>query len=225
MYMHSRIVNKQPVPLQTVESVLHGLLSALVCLEHHGILHRDIKDDNCLIFGQEPHVVAKLIDFGLAKKFDQDGLNIPVLDGAAPHDAGGEEGDDQSKLFRGETQYAPETLGREELGLRRQFVHKSDLWAVGTMILYPLLFWCRVPNVSLYGTMSLSNRSKAIRFPFLELWGGFVTPDNKAVPKCYSQDHLRRVLRKELGLIDGVDAFPYGDEPRFERLCHILEQM
>jgi serine/threonine protein kinase len=223
--MRSRLVSKQPVPLETVESVLHGLLSALVCLEHHGILHRDIKDDNCLIFGQEPHVTAKLIDFGLAKKFDQDGLNIPVLDGAAPQDAAAEEWDDQSKLFKGETQYAPETLGKEELGLPRQFVHKSDLWAVGTMILYPLLFWSRESKVKLYGEMSESARLKAIRFPFEELWGGVVTPGKKAIPKPYSQSDLRKVIREQLGFLDGQDPLPYGAEPRFERLCHILEQM
>ena len=99
------------VPVQAIAAILRDLLDALVYLERLGVLHRDIKADNVLVFGAEPNYAAKLIDFGLAKKFDSGHSNVPAL-------------------FR--RQYAPEALGLQHLGLARQYTHDSDLWAVGT---------------------------------------------------------------------------------------------
>ncbi len=235
-YLCDCVKGAKPIPVQFIGRVLQGLLSALAYLEQHGILHRDIKDDNCLIFGEGSNVVAKLIDFGLAKKFDAVSLNLPPIDAhhqslrddqvmsaAAEGGAADKEFNDQSKLFERGEQYAPETLGLEELGLKKQFAHKSDLWAVGVQILYPMLFWsCRgnveeflVPKPVL---LRLTQRVRAAKFPHKYLWGDCGTP------KPFTLDRLREAIK--INLRDcWKEPQSDVDAHRFQTLCEILERM
>lgn len=69
-YLDSSDGDMRVVPAQTVFHILRDLLSALLYLQRVGVLHRDIKADNCLVTGVDPALSAKIIDFGLAKKFD-----------------------------------------------------------------------------------------------------------------------------------------------------------
>jgi len=52
---------------------------------------QDIKSDNCVVSGIEPHLTAKLIDFGLAKKFDSLHSNVPTFGPSAKNEEGEEE--------------------------------------------------------------------------------------------------------------------------------------
>ncbi len=145
-YIDSTVDNLRVVPVETIASILRDLLSALVYLQHRGVLHRDIKVDNVLVHGVEPNVTAKLIDFGLAKKISVGNSNIPALGPSAMHGEGAEgyeweepaaqpsTSTSQSKLFGEAMQYAPEALGQQHLGLARQYNHDSDLWAVGACV-------------------------------------------------------------------------------------------
>jgi serine/threonine protein kinase len=69
-YLDSTDDDMRAVPVQTVFQILRDLLSALLYLQRVGVLHCDIKADNCLVTGVDPALTAKIIDFGLAKKFD-----------------------------------------------------------------------------------------------------------------------------------------------------------
>jgi serine/threonine protein kinase len=204
-FLRNRLLCGSVVPVSTVEQVLQGLLSALAYLHAYGVLHRDIKEDNCLIFEEDGAVVAKLIDFGLAKRFDYDRPNVPVVPGDRGFQGKDLEPDDQSKLFVNPKQYAPETY------LDNQFTHKSDVWAVGTLILWPMLFWACEKNLQ---QSMKQNVQHGRSFPFQELWAN-------TDPQAFSPEDLELLIKSKL-----VDKFPNnGDFDTFERICEILLNM
>jgi serine/threonine protein kinase len=238
--LHSTVSNHLLVPVGDIERILEGLLSALVYLENVGILHRDIKEDNCLLLGGEGDFVAKLIDFGLAKRFsmnesnllapaqwwhDEQGFELFMSQGETAGARG--ELDVQSKKVCCPTQYAPEAFeGGSDLVPNSQFCHKSDLWAVGTMILWPLLFWaCRKNFANSYGPPLLLSARK---FPFWKLWKN--SPPcaplfSHGTPRAYTVTDLGNIIKDELG-----DAFvpqdPASDDAlRFGKLCGLLQRM
>ena len=217
-YTDSTAADVRVVPVQAILHILTGLLSALVYLERLGVLHRDIKADNCLIVGDEPHFTAKLIDFGLAKKFDRHVHNVPMFGFAGTHpehEMEQEEGADdeaaaaagllpavprpaanvQSKTFNKEQQYAPEALDIEahRNGLEHQFTHDSDLWAIGSMILWPLLYLACKQNLERDSRDFFSGRGPPNypnrMFPFQRLWGSS-NPNVYVPPKEYQRGEL-----------------------------------
>jgi serine/threonine protein kinase len=203
-FLNNRLLSGSVVPISTIQQVLQGLLSALVYLQAYGVLHRDIKEDNCLIIEEGGVVVAKLIDFGLAKRFDRDRPNFPVALGDCDFQDNDLEPDDQSKLFMRPKQYAPETY------LESQFTHKSDLWAVGTLIIWPMLFWACEKNLD----KCQPNAQHGRKFPFHALWGG-------SDPQAYTQEHVQSLIQSNL-----LDKFPENDDfHTFESICEILWKM
>ena len=204
-FLRNRILQPSPidqklVPLSTIENVLQGLLSALVCLERYRILHRDIKEDNCLIFGEDH--VATLIDFGLAKT-GHASAGDTVSSAACDEDLATHSDPDekQSNIFQRPYQYAPETLG-----VAGKFTHKSDLWAVGTMVIWPLLFWaCR-------NNLGTSTKQSNRKFPF-----------PPGYPASFEQTHLKALI--DTHLLKRFEAIHPNDKRRFETICQVLEKM
>ncbi len=90
-YLDSADGDMHVVPVQAVFQILRDLLSALLYLQRVQVLHRDIKADNCLVTGVHPALNAKLIDFGLAKKFDSRYSNVPAHGPSAVTDMGDEQ--------------------------------------------------------------------------------------------------------------------------------------
>ena len=66
--------------LKSVLMVGLQLVDRLEFIHKHGILHRDIKPDNCLLGRKNPSVVY-LVDFGLSKKFRVNGMHMPYREG------------------------------------------------------------------------------------------------------------------------------------------------
>jgi serine/threonine protein kinase len=161
-------------------------------------------------------IVAKLIDFGLAKRFDGDRANVPDVPGYFEDndeqcdlqdndDAAGDlrRPDKQSKLFMNHTQYAPETRSP-----RNEFTYKSDLWALGTLILWPMLFCASQEN------LDKCAHPIGRKFPFQALWGS-------STPQAFTQERLQSLIQSNL-----LDKFPKnGDFDMFERICEILSKM
>jgi phage terminase large subunit-like protein len=58
-----------------VGRIMEQVLSALEFAHQRNFVHRDIKDQNILVRGMYPDLIAKLTDFGLAKSFKQTGLS------------------------------------------------------------------------------------------------------------------------------------------------------
>jgi serine/threonine protein kinase len=62
-------------------AVIEQSLEALAYAHAQGYIHRDFKDQNILVSGRAPHLVAKLTDFGLAKSFARSGMSGVTMAG------------------------------------------------------------------------------------------------------------------------------------------------
>jgi serine/threonine-protein kinase len=99
-------------------SIIAQALDALSFAHASGYIHRDFKDQNILVAGQSPNLVAKLTDFGLAKSFTHSGMSGVTMAGE----------------MAGTLAYMPP----EQLRNFRDVKPQSDIYAVG-MTAYSLL--------------------------------------------------------------------------------------
>ena len=99
-------------------SIISQALDALSFAHAQGYIHRDFKDQNILVAGQSPNLLAKLTDFGLAKSFTHSGMSGVTMAGE----------------MAGTLAYMPP----EQLRNFRDVKPQSDIYAVG-MTAYSLL--------------------------------------------------------------------------------------
>ena len=99
-------------------SIISQSLDALAFAHDQGYIHRDFKDQNILVAGRYPNLVAKLTDFGLAKSFTHSGMSGVTMAGE----------------MAGTLAYMPP----EQLRNFRDVKPQSDIYAVG-MTAYSLL--------------------------------------------------------------------------------------
>ena len=59
--------------------MLNEICSAIMYIHEQGIIHRDIKPENILFSTKDQNSEPKLIDFGLAIKFDSSNLKYTNL--------------------------------------------------------------------------------------------------------------------------------------------------
>jgi len=67
------------VPWTRAAGLVHQLLAGLTAMHMAGVLHRDVKLDNCLLVREGEREVLKLLDLGLAKVTADDLLSRPPL--------------------------------------------------------------------------------------------------------------------------------------------------
>jgi serine/threonine-protein kinase len=106
------------LPYPETISIITQALDALAHAHSRGFIHRDIKDQNILVSGSWPNIVAKLTDFGLAKSFTQSGMSGVTVAGE----------------MAGTLAYMPP----EQLRNFRDVKPQSDIYAIG-MTAYSLL--------------------------------------------------------------------------------------
>ncbi|HEX2270267.1 MAG TPA: FHA domain-containing serine/threonine-protein kinase [Pyrinomonadaceae bacterium] len=99
-------------------SIISQALDALSHAHSQGYIHRDFKDQNILVSGHSPNLIAKLTDFGLAKCFTHSGMSGVTMAGE----------------MAGTLAYMPP----EQLRNFRDVKPQSDIYAVG-MTAYSLL--------------------------------------------------------------------------------------
>lgn len=99
-------------------SIISQSLDALAFAHDQGYIHRDFKDQNILVSGRSPTLIAKLTDFGLAKSFTHSGMSGVTMAGE----------------MAGTLAYMPP----EQLRNFRDVKPQSDIYAVG-MTAYSLL--------------------------------------------------------------------------------------
>lgn len=108
-------------------SIIAQALDALSFAHAQGYIHRDFKDQNILVAGRSPNLIAKLTDFGLAKSFTHSGMSGVTMAGE----------------MAGTLAYMPP----EQLRNFRDVRPQSDIYAVG-MTAYSLLTGSLALNLS-----------------------------------------------------------------------------
>ena len=116
----AKLADSRGGQLSTAEtiSIISQALDALSYAHSQGYIHRDIKDQNILVSGTGPNLIAKLTDFGLAKSFTQSGMSGVTMAGETA----------------GTIAYMPP----EQLKNFRDVRPQSDIYALG-MTAYSLL--------------------------------------------------------------------------------------
>ncbi len=86
--LESKVQNQGPLPVLTACRLMYQVASALEEAHKHNLVHRDIKPSNILI---TPGGLAKLLDFGLARRYEsrmtEPGIMLGTLDFVAPEQA------------------------------------------------------------------------------------------------------------------------------------------
>ena len=114
-------------------SIISQALDALAFAHAQGYIHRDFKDQNVLVAGHSPNLLAKLTDFGLAKSFTHSGMSGVTMAGE----------------MAGTLAYMPP----EQLRNFRDVRPQSDIYAVG-MTAYSLLTGCLALDLSKNSTVN-----------------------------------------------------------------------
>src|SRR6185369_3463944 len=115
------------LPYEDGIAIISQSLDALSFAHAEGYIHRDFKDQNILVAGRSPNLVAKLTDFGLAKSFTHSGMSGVTMAGE----------------MAGTLAYMPP----EQLRNFRDVKPQSDIYAVG-MTAYSLLTGSLALNLS-----------------------------------------------------------------------------
>ena len=114
-------------------AIISQSLDALSFAHAQGYIHRDFKDQNILVSGSSPNLVAKLTDFGLAKSFTHSGMSGVTMAGE----------------MAGTLAYMPP----EQLRNFRDVKPQSDIYAVG-MTAYSLLTGCLALDLSKHSSVN-----------------------------------------------------------------------
>ena len=106
------------VPLVEAAPLVLQALEGLACAHSHGIVHRDVKPSNVLLFPAPEGWWVKVSDLGIAKSFEKAGLSGMTLTGAL----GG----------------TPRFMPREQLTDYKYLKPVSDVWSMAATFYYLL---------------------------------------------------------------------------------------
>lgn len=108
--LRRRIKKGGPMPLQEVAILMRQVGDALQAAHGRGIIHRDIKPENIFLVQEEP-LVAKLLDFGIAKQTDVPAISAVTVTG----------------MMIG----TPHFMSPEQLLEPKSLDFRTDLWSLG----------------------------------------------------------------------------------------------
>ena len=114
------IRDEGPLPLQRVVDITRQIVDALNAAHSEGVVHRDLKSDNIMLLDTTTADYAKVLDFGIAKINEPDGVTDTNL--TAPN------------LVIGTPQY----MSPEQCAQDVEIDARSDIYSLG-VILYEML--------------------------------------------------------------------------------------
>jgi serine/threonine-protein kinase len=98
-----------------VQHVVEGVAAALSKAHERGIVHRDIKPANVFLCNGSPRPFIKLVDFGIAKRLEDETMTA-------------------TNALLG----TPAYMSPEQMGGTREIDHRSDLWALAVLAFHCL---------------------------------------------------------------------------------------
>lgn len=114
------IRDEGPMPLERVVEIMRQVADALKAAHDQGVVHRDLKSDNIMLISTGVGEHAKVLDFGIAKINEPDGVQSSEL--TAPN------------LVIGTPQY----MSPEQCSQSSEIDRRSDIYSLG-VILYEML--------------------------------------------------------------------------------------
>ncbi len=112
-----RLRRKPPLSQEVVARIMTHIGRALARAHSAGIVHRDLKPDNVFLVDDDGEIIAKVLDFGIAKS----------VSGSFD-----EEGGPQTKT--GTMLGTPYYMSPEQLISSKDVDHRCDLWALGVIV-------------------------------------------------------------------------------------------
>ena len=106
---------RQQLPPDEVMHVVEGLAAALTKAHERGIVHRDIKPANVFLVTGNPRPFVKLVDFGIAKRLEDETMTA-------------------TNALLG----TPAYMSPEQMDGIAQIDHRTDLWALGVLAFHML---------------------------------------------------------------------------------------
>lgn len=106
---------RQQLPADEVMHIMEGLATALTKAHERGIVHRDIKPANVFLVTGSPRPFVKLVDFGIAKRLEDETMTA-------------------TNALLG----TPAYMSPEQMDGIQQVDHRTDLWALGVLAFHML---------------------------------------------------------------------------------------
>jgi serine/threonine-protein kinase len=106
---------RQQLPADEVMHVMEGLAAALTKAHERGIVHRDIKPANVFLVTGSPRPFVKLVDFGIAKRLEDETMTA-------------------TNALLG----TPAYMSPEQMDGVQTVDHRTDLWALGVLAFHML---------------------------------------------------------------------------------------
>lgn len=108
------LLAQPPMSQRVFVAVAYQAADALAAIHEAGIVHRDIKPGNLFVHrpDQGPHLIVKLLDFGISKVVVDDGLNTG------------------SSSFLG----SPKYMSPEQVLSSKHVDRRTDLWSLGVIL-------------------------------------------------------------------------------------------
>lgn len=128
--------------LPFVLAIFRDIASGLAHAHAHGVLHRDIKPSNIMLVRGDSRIIAKIVDFGLAKSYDGTDLRLTQT----------------GEVFGSPLYMSPEQCQGLKLDQR------SDLYSFGCLMYETLTGYAPILGNSAYETISLKFKVKPSEF-------------------------------------------------------------
>lgn len=144
---------KLPLKPKHCLKIAKPLAGALELAHIHSILHRDLKPSNVLVKEKGDEIIVKLVDFGIVKMLESDGLT-----------------DSSSLTLVGEVFGTPHYMSPEQL-MEDPIGPMSDIYALGTMVYEMLVGELPINSNNVNDILSLKIRNTPLelssKYPFI----------------------------------------------------------